>query len=177
MRHIVHFEPLRPATYEAYIEVGTKAYHQHYLHLWPDGDPSPYISSSFTHEVLQKEEGNTNTMHYLIKSDAKTIGILKFTLDAGIQSFTPQEALYVDKIYIVQEYSGQGIGQKTIRFVLLRAQELGKKIIWLDTMQKGPALQFYLKNGFEIIGKSEVQLPNVLPTEKQMYIMAKKCTV
>ena len=174
MKQIVHFEPLTPKTYEEYIEVGAKAYDQHYLHLWPNRNSSPYIFTSFTLEVLKKEEADINTLLYLIKWNGKAVGILKFTLDSSLDSYSKKEALYVDKIYILNEYSGKGIGKKTLRFVQLRARELGKKIIWLDTMQKGPALNFYLKNDFKIYKISQIQLPHVLEAEKDMYIMLKK---
>ncbi len=171
MKKIIHFEPLTPQTYQDYIEVGTRAYDQHYLHLWPKRDSTPYISRSFTLKVLEKEALNKNTLQYIIKLNGRAVGILKFTLKAILDLYTAEEALYVDKIYIQNEYSGKGIGKKTIQFVLLRAEEIGKKIVWLDTMQKGPALNFYLKNGFKKYRKSEIQLPTVLEAEKHMYIM------
>lgn len=174
MQHIIHFEPLTKATYQEYIDVGIKAYNQHYLHLWPKGDSTPYISNSFTLDVLEKEELDRNTLLYIIKLNGKAVGILKFTMKSELNEFSADEALYIDKIYIQNEYSGKGIGKKAIQFVLLRAQEIGKKIVWLDTMQKGPALNFYLKNGFEKFSESEVLLPTVLEEEKQMYIMVKR---
>ena len=174
MKNIIHFEPLTPQTYQDYIEVGTMAYDQHYLHLWPNRDSTPYISASFTMKVLEKEALNKNTLLYVIKLNGAAVGILKFTLNAILDLYTEEEALYIDKIYIQNEYSGIGIGKKALRFVLLRAEEIGKKIVWLDSMQKGPALNFYLKNGFEIYGKSEIQLPTVLEAEKHMYIMVQR---
>lgn len=174
MKDIIHFEPLTPVTYQEYIAVGTKAYDQHYLHLWPNQDSSPYISTSFTLQVLKKEEQAKNTLLYVIKRNGIGVGILKFTLDSCLGPYSKNEALYIDKIYIQNEYSGKGIGKKTLRFVQLRAKEMGKKLIWLDTMQKGPALNFYLKNDFEIYGESQIQLPNVIEVEKHMYIMIKK---
>lgn len=174
MRGVIHFEPLTPKTYQDYIRVGTRAYDQHYLHLWPNGDSTPYISSSFTMKVLEKEEHNKNTLLYTIRQYDTAVGILKFTLNANLDKYAKEEALYVDKIYILNEYSGKGIGKKALQFVLLRAKEINKRIVWLDTMQKGPALNFYLKNGFEIYDKSEVKLPSVLEAEKHMYIMVNR---
>jgi GNAT superfamily N-acetyltransferase len=174
MKHIVHFEPLTPQTYHEYIKVGTRAYDQHYVHLWPNGNSTPYISTSFTIEVLKKEEYDTNTLLYLIKWNGVSVGILKFSINSALGSFSSKEALYVDKIYLLKEHSGKGIGKKTLQFVQLRAKEMGKKIIWLDTMQKGPALNFYLQNGFDIHGKSQVQLPTILEKEKDMYNMIKR---
>jgi GNAT superfamily N-acetyltransferase len=82
--------------------------------------------------------------------------------------------VYIDKIYILKEYSGKGIGKKVLQFVALRAKELSKKCIWLDTMQKGPALHFYLKNGFEIHRKNRVHFATVLEEESGMWVMVKE---
>jgi ribosomal protein S18 acetylase RimI-like enzyme len=174
MKNIVHFEPITPEVYKSYIEVGTKAYNQHYRHLWPAGKTYPYINNSFTHEVLKKEANDENTLLYRIIYNQKPVGILKFTINASTGTFSEEEALYIDKIYILNEYSGKGIGKKALQFVILRAKEIGKTIVWLDSMQKGPALNFYLKNGFEIHSESQVTFPTVLESEKLMWVMVKQ---
>ena len=174
MKNIVHFEPIISAVYDNYIEVGTQAYNQHYLHLWPNENSSPYIKSSFTKEVLEKEATDDNTILYRILKNKKAVGVLKITLNSPLVNFSEDEALCVDKIYILKEHSGKGIGKKVLQFVMLRAKEMQKKIVWLDTMQKGPALNFYLKNGFIIHSESKVTLPTILEKEKLMWIMVKK---
>ena len=177
MKDILQFEPLTAAKYQTYIEVGTLAYNQHYLHLWPNENSAPYIESSFTKEVLLKEENDNNTILYLIQLNGKVVGIFKITLNCSLDSYTKHEALYVDKIYILNEYVGIGIGKKVLQFAELRGKEFDKQVIWLDTMQKGPALHFYLKNGYKIHGESKVQFATVIPEEKYMWIMVKKLTV
>jgi ribosomal protein S18 acetylase RimI-like enzyme len=174
MKNILHFEPITPAVYQSYIEVGTQAYNQHYMHLWPHENSAPYIESSFTKEVLEKEEQDENTILYRIISNKKAVGVLKITRNASLANFSKNEAMYVDKIYILNEYSGKGIGKKALQFAMLRAKEMKKKIVWLDSMQKGPALNFYLKNGFEIHSKNQVTLPTVIETESLMWVMVKK---
>lgn len=175
MNDIVHFEPITPEVYENYIEVGTRAYKQHYLHLWPNENSSPYIKRSFTRAVLEKEENDKNTILYRILIHTKAVGIFKLTLDRAMGEYEASEALCVDKIYILKEYSGKGIGKKVLQFAMLRAREMHKKIIWLDTMQQGRALDFYLKNGFEIYEKSKVTLPTIIEEKSLMWILIKKC--
>ena len=51
--------------------------------------------------------------------------------------------------------------------------DVGKKVIWLETMKKGKALHFYHNNGFEITGDTEIYLEGVLPEEKEMWVMVK----
>ena len=174
MQNIIHITPITKAEYHIYIEVGTKAYNQHYLHLWPNKNSSPYIESSFTSKVLLEEEINTNTILFLIYKNKQAIGVLKITLNSSLAPYSGQEALLVDKIYLLNKYSGKGIGKKILQFVMLRAKELKKKVVWLDTMQKGKALDFYLKNGFEIHSEIEIPFSKVIPEEKPMYILFKK---
>jgi GNAT superfamily N-acetyltransferase len=173
MTNIIHFEPLTTEKYSTYITVGTKAYNQHYLHLWPDGDSSSYIQNSFTNEVLKKETSDANTHLFIIHLKKSPVGILKFTQDKSLGHHSREESLYVDKIYILKEATGMGIGKKVLQFIRLRAEEIDKKLIWLDTMQKGPALNFYLKNGFEMHGETKVPFENALEEERPMYVLKK----
>ena len=59
-------------------------------------------------------------------------------------------------------------------FTEIRAKQLDKKIIWLDTMQNGRALQFYLKNGFNIYSETQLPFPESIESERPMYILTKK---
>lgn len=169
----LRFVELVPSLYNTYIHIGTLAYNQHYQHLWPEGDTSTYIKSSFTKEVLQKEELDGNTQLYLIRLDTKYVGILKITLHKGMLAYKKYEALYLDKIYILKEFSGKGIGTKCIEFVENLAKENSKKVIFLESMQKGPALPFYLARNFNIVADSSVPFENVIEDEKPMYILMK----
>ncbi|MFS4467322.1 GNAT family N-acetyltransferase [Maribacter sp. 2210JD10-5] len=170
----IEIKPLVPEDYETYIKVGQKAYNEHYRHLWPNGDTRTYIETSFTTEVLLKEEKDKNTSLYIIYTDGEAVGILKIIHDSPLKNFNSSEALLLDKIYILRAYSGKGIGRKILDFVTDKALRLNKKIVWLDTMQKGLALHFYLKNGFKMYCDSLLPFENAIEKEKPMYILTKQ---
>ncbi|MFT6797138.1 MAG: GNAT superfamily N-acetyltransferase [Maribacter sp.] len=174
MKDIVHFEPLRTETFYSYIKTGTKAYNQHYMHLWPDGDTAPYIQTSFTIAILKKELMDINTQLFLIHRNKECVGILKLITDAPLEAYAEKEAMYLDKIYITKEASGEGIGTKALQFTLLWAKAAEKKVLWLAAMQKGPALNFYKKNGFSIHSTTEIKFKQAIKAEKPMFIMIKK---
>ncbi|MGB3152761.1 MAG: GNAT family N-acetyltransferase [Maribacter sp.] len=174
MDNTINFESLSREKYDTYIRVGIQAYNEHYLHLWPKGDSTPYLKSSFTNVVLEKEALDANTLLFLIYYRSLPVGILKITLSKSVASHTKGNALYVDKIYILKEYTGMDIGKKVLEFIVHKAKELGKKIIWLDTMQKGAALNFYLKNDFEQFGETKLPFRNAIEAEKPMYILIRK---
>lgn len=171
MENIIQFEMLKPELYNTYIEIGTKAYDQHYKHLWPNGDTATYIKNSFTKEILLIEEKDNDTVLYLIKLNSKHVGILKVTLHKQLQDYSKIDALYLDKIYILNEFSGKGIGSKTLKFVEQIAADHSKKAIFLESMQKGMALPFYLSHSFSIVANTKVPFNNVIEEEKPMYLL------
>lgn len=174
MKDIVYFEPLRPETFDTYITIGTKAYNQHYLHLWPHGDTAPYIQTSFTATIVKKEFRDINTQLFLIYRNKECVGILKLITDAPLEAYSKKEALYLDKIYIIKDASGEGIGTKALQFIWLRAKAAEKRVLWLAAMQKGPALNFYKKNGFNIHSTTEIKFKQAIKVEKPMFIMIKR---
>ncbi|MFT5736934.1 MAG: GNAT superfamily N-acetyltransferase [Maribacter sp.] len=174
MKDIIHFEPLSPETFDKYIQTGSKAYNQHYMHLWPGGDTTPYIQTSFTETILKKEFRDINTQLFLIHRNKECVGVLKLITDAPLEAYGKKEALYLDKIYITKDASGEGIGTKALQFILLRAKAAEKRVLWLAAMQKGPALNFYKKNGFNIHSTTEIKFKQAIKAEKPMFIMIKK---
>lgn len=99
---------------------------------------------------------------------------MKLILDAAIGDYTPQDALLLEKVYLLKEYAGRGIGRKVLSFVEAYALERNKGALWLDTMKNGPALYFYLSYGFEIWGDQRLEFENVREGEKPMYILGKR---
>ncbi|MGO4920739.1 GNAT family N-acetyltransferase [Maribacter spongiicola] len=173
MENNIQFVPLKPELYSTYNEIGTKAYDQHYKHLWPNGDTSTYIKNSFTEEVLLNEEQDEDTVLYLIKTNSTYVGILKITLHKQLQEYSKVDALYLDKIYILNEFSGKGLGSEGLKFVEQIAADHSKKVIFLESMQKGLALPFYLSHSFTIVANTQVPFNNVIEEEKPMYVLQK----
>ena len=165
--------PLTEKHYDSYIEIGRKAYDQHYLHLWKNQDSTPYLESSFTREVLKKESTDNNTALFIIHYDGNPAGVLKIIENSPISPYSAEDALLLEKIYILKEFTGKGIGREVLDFTEQRAKELHKKIIWLDTMQNSPALHFYLAYGFEIHGETKLHFQTVLDRERPMYQLVK----
>lgn len=165
--------PLTEKLFDSYIEIGKKAYDQHYLHLWENQDSSPYHESSFTHAVLQKQATDDTAELFIIGYDGKPAGVLKIVKNSPIHPFSAEDALLLEKIYILKEYTGKGIGKEVLDFTEQRARELQKKVIWLDTMQNGRALHFYLAYGFEIHSETKLHFQTVVDRERPMYQLVK----
>ena len=173
MKKIIQFLEVGPGNQKVYCVTGRLAYTQHYTHLWVDSDPTPYISASFTPEVVSMELKDPLLAHFILEADNQAVGIMKFRKHSGIGTYTADTALLLEKLYLLNSSRGQGIGSKAIEFAEAFARNLGKSIIWLDTMQEGPALGFYLKNGFSVVGEKMLHYSQVHAHKKPMFILAK----
>ena len=170
--HGVEFRLLSEELVDTYIDVGIQSYHEHYLHLWPEGNPHPYVESSFTREVVHRELLDTNAQHFLILKQNQVVGILKVILNAPLKKYPGKNALLLEKIYLLRSFSGQGIGKICLDIVVEYARSLEKDILWLDTMKKGRALSFYQDFGFRIVGEKKLPFQSALEDQSAMYILA-----
>ncbi|MEM7484647.1 MAG: GNAT family N-acetyltransferase [Bacteroidota bacterium] len=169
----IRLEPVTATTMSDYIAVGTKSYKEHYLHLWEGENPTPYIEKSFTADIVKTELEDANMVHFLVKTDDIILGIVKLVKDCDLDELSAEDALLIEKIYLLREFSGKGYGKKTIQLIEAYAKDLKKKIVWLDTMKKANAINFYLKRGFQIKRESELTLEGVKPSESGMWILTK----
>ncbi|BFP42293.1 hypothetical protein FGF1_31380 [Flavobacteriaceae bacterium GF1] len=173
MKVNVQFIPLSRKNIDTYITVGIQSYNAHYLHLWENNNTIPYISTSFTAEVVTSELANPNCDNYVIVVDHIPAGVLKITRHKACANFTGKEALYLHRLYLKKDFTGKGIGNEVLLFCTDHARKLQKKVIWLEAMKKGNALAFYQKNGFGIIGETKIALPGVKSDQKEMWVLAK----
>ena len=158
-----------------YLETGIQAYIDHYCHLWPEGDPSPYLSRNFTENILRRETWDSSLLHWVVYVNRQAAGICKLDLERESGDFYPSQALFLEKIYFRSAFTGKGVGRRIMRRIEKVAHRNAKRGIWLETMQKGPALAFYQKQGFQILGPSAVPYPEVLEEEKHMWVVGKGC--
>lgn len=169
----IKIEPVTSKTCELYCKIGIKAYNEHYLHLWKNKDPTPYIEESFTIDVVSHELKDNSSSLWLIYKGDTAVGILKLIKETPTGSHTSKEAILLEKIYILNKFSGQGIGSLALSWIETYCLNSNKQVLWLETMQKGPALNFYLKNGYHIRKEKLLKFHQVLDKQKPMYVLLK----
>lgn len=170
----VTFEPVSNTNIDSYISVGITSYKEHYLHLWQNQDPSPFINAHLTKQSIIKGLNNPKQLFFLIKVNKENAGVLNITIDSEKEKSICKNNLLLNKIYLLNSFSGKGVGSKTIDFVNKLAREYKKNSILLYAMKKGKPLDFYKKHGYQIIKEAFIDLPRVLDKEKEMWLMKLK---
>jgi ribosomal protein S18 acetylase RimI-like enzyme len=132
-------------------KIGADSYLPHYSHLWKPNGIEWYMNRCFGDESLQKEFSDSNIEYYIIENESENIGMMKLVLKKPLPNSEIENALYLEKIYFVKEWTGKGVGRKLIDFALKRAAELKRDCVWLmamDTSEK--PIEAYKKAGFTI---------------------------
>jgi len=78
-----------------------------------------------------------------------------------IQQIEWNNTLLIHDLYVDERFKKNGIGRSLIEVAKKRATELGVRSITLETQTSNyPAVQFYMKNDFELIGFNLISYSN-----------------
>ena len=135
-------------------KVGRETYEPYYPHIWKPGGLDWYMERCFATQTLTTELVDPNLEYWLaMDEEGQTVGFLKLVLKKPIPDHPVDNALYLEKIYLMPAFFGKGAGQHLIDFAKQRAINLGRQAIWLMVMKNGPVWA-YERAGFQIIGES-----------------------
>ncbi|MDF2613047.1 MAG: acetyltransferase [Clostridia bacterium] len=110
-----------------------------------------YLEDAFNLEKLKQELHNQHSMFYFLYRDKVLTGYMKLN-DFGAQTdiYDP-EALEIERIYLLKEYQGEGLGQVLMDEAIEKARQMDKHYVWLGVWEKNTkGIAFYKKNGFNV---------------------------
>lgn len=137
--------------------LGCQTYLPHYPHLWYEGGVEWYLNKCFNEQQIEFDLANTFVAYYAICLDGQEVGLLKLVRNKAPLGLDPQTSLYLEKIYFLREFTGLGLGQKTIAWVFEQARNLSIKMVWLMAMDSShKAITSYEKAGFQQIGTTQL---------------------
>jgi diamine N-acetyltransferase len=136
-------------------EVATRAYFDHYRHLWYDKGEW-YAHKCFNINQLTKELSDFKNDFFFAILDEKYVGFLKFRPE---NQLVGQEGngFEVERIYLTNEATGKKVGRKLMEFAIEMAIQQNKDFVWLKAMDSSQnAIRFYESLDFEICGTSRL---------------------
>lgn len=137
--------------------LGCQTYLPHYPHLWEEGGVEWYLDKCFNDRQLEMDLANPSLSYYAICLDGQEVGLLKLVRNKAPFGLNPDVSLYLEKIYFLKEFTGQGLGQKTIAWVFEQAHHCSITTVWLMAMDSShKAIASYEKAGFQQIGTTRL---------------------
>ena len=129
-----------------------------------------YLEEGFTVDKLTSELTNPNSEFYFALFDNKVIGYLKINFGQAQTELKDQNALEIERIYVLKEFHGKKVGQILYDKAFDIAKQTSANYLWLGVWEENPrAINFYKKNGFVEFDKHIFKLG----TDEQTDIMMK----
>lgn len=154
--------------------VGRATYEPYYPQVWKPGGLDWYMEKCFGTNVLAAEFADQN-IEYLLATDegGQIVGFLKLVLQKPVPEQPVENALYLEKVYLMPAYFGKGIGQKLMEWTAEKAQMLGREAVWLMVMKTGP-VRAYERAGFTITGPARFEHELLKEEERDGWVMLKR---
>jgi ribosomal protein S18 acetylase RimI-like enzyme len=129
-----------------------------------------YLGESFSDERLNNELTNPNSEFYFAYDKNEIIGYLKINFGQSPSELKVDNALEIERIYVLKNYQGKKVGQLFHDMAVDIARKKQLKYVWLGVWEENTkAINFYKKNGFIEFDKHIFYLGN----DKQTDIMMK----
>ena len=108
-----------------------------------------YTDEAYALTILRTELSNPDSRTYFLKLDGRPIGYMKLNWRAAQTDQLFDNAMQLQRIYLLPEYWNQHLGQLLMEKALDEARQTGVKTVWLGVWEHNDvALAFYRKKGF-----------------------------
>ena len=110
---------------------------------------SIYLEEAYSNEKLSAELNDPNSFFYFAMLDEKVIGYLKLNMGGSQTELKDNDALEIERIYVLKDYHGKKVGQLLFDKAIAIAKEQQVAYVWLGVWEENKrAIHFYTKNGF-----------------------------
>lgn len=114
-----------------------------------ESDMKKFLDESYSSEKLKSEILDNDSATFLAEENGEVLGYLKLNKGAAQTEKVFDNALEIQRIYVLKKAKGRGIGTKFMNFAEEKARESNLPIIWLGVWEHNEAAKsFYAKKGF-----------------------------
>ncbi|MGM9479457.1 GNAT family N-acetyltransferase [Pedobacter sp. GSP4] len=170
MKHIT-IEQALPTNLSTLQEIAKTTFYEAFAGVNSKEDMQLYLDNNFAAEKLSGELNNKDAQFYFAMSDGQAIGYLKINLGQAQTENLDNNALEIERIYVLEAFHGQQVGQLLYQKAIDIAYQIQAPFVWLGVWEENHrALRFYQKNGFTAFDKHLFMLGN----DEQTDLMMKK---
>ncbi|MFT2010471.1 GNAT family N-acetyltransferase [Pontibacter sp. 13R65] len=133
-----------------------------------------YLEKGFSTEKLTTELVDKNSEFYFALTDNRVIGYLKVNVGQSQTEIKDENALEIERIYVLKEFHGKKVGQLLYDKAMEVSLQRNVDYVWLGVWEENSrALKFYKKNGFVEFSKHIFRLGNDEQTDIMMKLHLK----
>ncbi len=150
---LVNIEELR--------KICIQAYSESFWHHWINDGLKSYLDREFSLQRLEKDLEDEDIEYYVITSANIACGFIKINHFSNLPNLPKSEGCEIEKIYVLNNYKGRGIGKFAITETSEIAKARGKTTLFLCVIDSNSsAISFYSKLGFQFHSKTKLEVPD-----------------
>ncbi len=130
-----------------------------YRHLNDPAHFETYMQTAMSDEQIRKEVRHPDSLFYIVQAAGDIVGYLKLNRQAAQTEEGMDDALEIERIYVIESMKGQGLGARLIQKAREVAIEEGCTSLWLGVWDQNHAAQgFYSHQGFQAFGTHDFMM-------------------
>lgn len=130
-------------------KIGRQTFYETFAADNSEENMNKYLQEGFSIQKLSGELHDKSVQFYFAIYDGNTIGYLKLNIGQSQTELKEENALEIERIYVLKDFHGKRVGQLLCDKALQIARENNVDYVWLGVWEKNPgAINFYKKNGF-----------------------------
>jgi diamine N-acetyltransferase len=121
-----------------------------------------YVSKAFEPAAVLAELKHPQSIFFFLQTDdGETAGYLKLRWDRSEEFFPTENAIELQRIYLLEKFWNKGFGKILLDFSESYGREHGFEWIYLIVwFQNNGAIKFYEREGWTIFGNKDFQFGN-----------------
>ncbi len=145
----IKIEQINHSHIKALQQIGRQTFSETFAESNTAKNMAKYLGEAYSFEKLSAELNNPNSLFYFAILDEKVIGYLKLNMGGSQTELKDNDALEIERIYVLKDYHGKKVGQLLFDKAIAIAKQQHLAYVWLGVWEENKrALQFYTKNGF-----------------------------
>jgi GNAT superfamily N-acetyltransferase len=151
---------------ECLARLGAVTFEQAFTRYNTPEDMAAYLASTYTASALALELQDPRALFLIASMRDEAVGYAKLYPSDAPERVVGPEPMEVVRFYVQEAWHGRGISHTLMREVLARAVAAGYATVWLGVWEHNArAIAFYLKWGFEAVGRKTFLLGSDLQTD------------
>lgn len=118
-----------------------------------------YLNEKYTYKALQEELSNADNIYHIIYYEDQPIGYSKIVLNNPPPNIQSHNVTKLERLYLLKEFYKLKKGLELFNFNVELSKTKNQVGLWLYVWKENErAVNFYIKNGFHIIGSHDFQI-------------------
>ncbi len=157
-----------PSQAQELCEVCCNSFYETFVGTCSEEDMKKYLSNTYPLTRIASEITSNDCLLFIIKDENKICGYAKVGWQI-IEELKHRNAIEIERLYILKEYIGKGLGNLLMQKCLEIATGKAVDVIYLGVWEHNYRAQnFYSKYGFEVFGSHPFPIESTPQTDLWM---------